>query len=99
MKRIKDLVPKYAIHPGRTLIDELQARKIKQSVFCRKHGFSTSEINYIVRGKRNINAKIAIALDEALGISAEFWMRLQAMYDLDKERIKQKKHYYFKRRK
>lgn len=98
MKKIKDLVPKYATHGGSILLDELRAKGIKQSEFCRKHGFSTTIINDIIKGKRNITAKTAIKLESALGINAEFWMRIQAMYELDKERIRQHKHFYFKRK-
>ena len=95
---LKKLIPKYAIHAGDILLDELRARNIKQSVFCRKHGFHTVELNGIIKHKRSITAKTAIKLEVALGINAEFWMRLQAMYELDQERIKQKKHHYFKKR-
>ncbi len=99
MTKIKDLIPKYATHPGAVLLDELRARNIKQSVFCRRHNLNPVILNEIIKGKRSVTAKTALQLDEALGISAEFWMRLQSMYELDKERIKQKKHFYFKNKK
>ena len=99
MKKLKNLVPKYATHGGNILLDELRARGIKQSVFCRKYGFSTTIINEIIKGKRSITAKTAIQLEAALCINAEFWMRIQAMYELDKERIRQHKHFYFKSKK
>lgn len=92
----KILIPKYATHAGKILFDELRARNIKQSVFCRKNKISTVVLNEIIKGKRSVTARTAIKLENALGISAEFWMRLQAMYEIDKERIRQKKHYYFK---
>lgn len=85
------LIPKYAVHAGEILADELKARNLRQSVFCRKHGFQYVVLNNIIKGKRSITAKTAIKLESALGINAEFWMRLQATCELDKERIRIKK--------
>ncbi|MEP6512355.1 MAG: HigA family addiction module antitoxin [Parafilimonas sp.] len=36
----------------------------------------------LIKGKRNISAKLALKLEERLGIDAGFWMRLQGAYDL-----------------
>jgi HTH-type transcriptional regulator/antitoxin HigA len=47
-----------------------------------------SHFSEILRGKRNLNASLAIKLEKALGISAEFWIRLQGEYDLAVERKK-----------
>jgi plasmid maintenance system antidote protein VapI len=40
-----------------------------------------------LRGKRDINAAIALKLEKALDISAEFWVQLQAEYDLNNPRF------------
>lgn len=37
----------------------------------------------IVSGKRAISADTALRLKRALGLSAQYWMRLQAQYDLE----------------
>jgi len=47
-----------------------------------------SHFSEVLRGKRNIKASLAIKLEKALGISAEFWIRLQGEYDLALERKK-----------
>jgi addiction module HigA family antidote len=40
-------------------------------------------INEIVLGKRSISADTALRLAKYFGTSAEFWLCLQAQYDLD----------------
>lgn len=79
---------KVILHPGEVLRDELKARKLGKSAFAMDIKVYPSQFSDILRGKRNINATLAIKLEIALGISAEFWMRLQSEYDLAMERHK-----------
>ncbi len=76
------------LHPGEVLKEELEARKLLRSVFAMEIKVYPSHFSEILRGKRNINASLAIKLEKALGISAEFWVRLQGEYDLAVERKK-----------
>ena len=39
-------------------------------------------VSAIVRGVKAIDAKTAIELEQALGIAASFWLRLEAQYRL-----------------
>ena len=91
MIRIKDVIPAFATHPGELIFDELKARNIKQRAFAESINMSYSLLNMLIKGKRNINAEIALMLEKALGIDANYWMRLQASYELDCVRIKQQK--------
>ena len=43
-------------------------------------------INEIVHRKRAVSADTALRLARLLGTSAEFWMNLQALYDLERAR-------------
>ncbi len=79
-----------AIHPGVILKEELQNREIKQKDFAEKMGVRPNVLNELLNGKRHISAQIAVKLEELLGISAEFWMRLQSHYEIDLVRIKLK---------
>ncbi len=79
------------LHPGEVLREELEARNIQKSSFAMDIKIYPSHFSYILRGKRNINASTAIKLEKALGISAEFWIRLQGEYDLAIERKKLQK--------
>ncbi len=45
-------------------------------------GIGTARSNEIVRGKRRITADDALRLARCFGTSAEFWLNLQALYDL-----------------
>lgn len=40
-------------------------------------------INEIVHGKRSVTADTALRLGRFFGMSPQFWMNLQARYDLD----------------
>ena len=63
-------------------------RNIIKSAFAMELKIYPSHFSDLLKGRRNISAAIAIKLENALGISAEFWMRLQAEYDLKIERQK-----------
>ena len=43
-------------------------------------------VNEIVKGKRGISSDTAWLLSEAFNTSPEFWLNLQAMYDLSSHR-------------
>ena len=40
-------------------------------------------INEIVHGRRSVTADTALRIGQALGMTPEFWLNLQSMYDLD----------------
>ena len=44
---------------------------------------SPRRVNEIIHGNRAITADTAIRLERVLGVSAGFWMGLQADYDLE----------------
>jgi len=44
-------------------------------------------INEIVRGRKAITAETALQLEDALGVSADFWLRLEADYQLNTARL------------
>ncbi len=76
------------LHPGEVLRTELEARKLPISAFAMDIKVYPSHFSDVLRGKRNINAALAIKLEKALGISAGFWIRMQGEYALQKERKK-----------
>lgn len=77
--------------PGEVLKEELEARNITQSAFAMEIGIYPSHFSDVLKGKRRLNASLALKLEEKLGISAEFWVGLQADYELSKERKKYSK--------
>lgn len=92
MSKINDLVPGEATHPGEILKEELEALNLSQADFAKQIGYQKSQLNEIISGKRGINADLALLLQEALNIDAEYWMNAQKLYELDVARIKQKNH-------
>ena len=82
-KTANNLVPGTLFHPGEYIKDELEARNLSQQQLAGLLQLSKSEVSLLVNGKRNISPAIAIKLEEALGISAEFWMNLQVKYEID----------------
>lgn len=86
----KNLVPAIATHPGLLLADEIEANEYSQIDFAKLIDLKRSQLNEIIKGKRNINADLALLLEKALGIDADFWMEAQKNYDLDKARIEAK---------
>jgi HTH-type transcriptional regulator/antitoxin HigA len=92
MNSKQTLVPLFSTHPGELILDEMKVRKITQLAMANQIGVHPSFLNEVIKGKRSIHAHLAIALENALGISAEYWLRLQMQYDLSKARaeLKQK---------
>ncbi|MEJ2653289.1 MAG: HigA family addiction module antitoxin [Gammaproteobacteria bacterium] len=75
------------IHPGEVLLEEfLKPMDISQNRLARAMGVPPRRINEIVHGKRAVTADTALRLAAALGTSEQFWMGLQADYDLEAAR-------------
>jgi len=77
----KKLAP---VHPGEILWEEfMQPLGLSQTRLGQDLSVSPRRINEIIHGKRSITADTALRLSRYFGTSAEFWMGLQADYDLD----------------
>ncbi len=70
------------LHPGDVLEMELVARGIKKNFAANQLGVHPSHLSDLLKHKRHISAILAIKLEVLLGISADFWMRVQSGYDL-----------------
>lgn len=75
-------LPKIATHPGEFLLDEIEARGIKQSDLAMELDLPKSTINEIIKGKKSINADIASKLENVLKIPTTFWLNAQMNYDI-----------------
>ncbi|MCF8357602.1 MAG: HigA family addiction module antidote protein [Prolixibacteraceae bacterium] len=91
MKTMNDLTPFKATHPGTLIKDEIDAiPELNQKELAIQLGLKPSFLNEVIKGKRPITADLAILLEKALGISADYWMKFQSQYEIDKSRIKEK---------
>ena len=59
--------------------------KITQYRLARQVGVDPRRVHAIVHGDRSITAETALVFSRFFGNSAEFWMRLQSQYDLERE--------------
>jgi addiction module HigA family antidote len=72
------------VHPGEILREEfMKPLGLSQTWLGRDLNVSPRRINEIVHGKRRVTADTALRLSRYFGTSAEFWLGLQADYDLD----------------
>jgi antitoxin HigA-1 len=71
------------IPPGEMLLEEfLKPLGLGQVEAARRLGISLNRLNEIVLGKRGITADTALRLGRFLKTSPQFWMRLQADWEL-----------------
>lgn len=70
------------IHPGEILGEEIVALKLSARAFARHIGVPHNAVTAILHGDRAVTAVMAIRLGRALGTSPQYWMNLQANYDL-----------------
>jgi addiction module HigA family antidote len=76
------------VHPGRILRQEfMEPAGIMQYRLAKATGLSQVQIGNIVRGRRGITAETALRLERALGVSAQTWMILQTLYDLERASV------------
>jgi antitoxin HigA-1 len=72
-----------AFHPGEMLLEEVEERKLKKNEFAKSIGLLPGNLSELFKGKRHINARLAVKLEIVLGVSAEYWLGLQSAYDLN----------------
>lgn len=74
--------PAQTFHPSFALLEECGARGWSQVELARRAGISVQYANDLLKARRGISARVAVALERAGLASAEFWMQMQASYDL-----------------
>jgi antitoxin HigA-1 len=77
---IKNGLP--AIHPGKFLQEILEEKGMSQAQFARAIGVAPMRISHIVRGARPVTAEMALLFGRAFAQSPQYWLNLQAAYDL-----------------
>lgn len=78
-------------HPGVVLEEEfLLPIGLTQVALARHLGVSAQRINELIRGKRGVTPETAWLLASAFRTTTQFWLDLQANYDLAVNRPKQK---------
>lgn len=70
------------IHPGEILADELEEIDVSPTELSRQIRVPANRISQIINGKRSITGDTALRLAHWFGTSPQFWMNLQALYDV-----------------
>jgi addiction module HigA family antidote len=72
------------VHPGEVLLEEfLKPWGLSQNRLAHHMGITTNRLNEVVRGRRGITGDTALRLARATNTTPEFWLNLQALYDLE----------------
>jgi addiction module HigA family antidote len=71
-----------ALHPGEFLTEILGELGISQAEFARTIGVSPMRISHVIKGDRPVTAELALLFGQAFKQSPQYWLNLQASYDL-----------------
>lgn len=70
-------------HPGEMLLKEfLEPAGVSQAEAAKRMRIPFQRLNSIVNERRGVSAETALLLEAFTGMTAQFWMGLQANYDL-----------------
>jgi antitoxin HigA-1 len=71
-----------AIHPGEHVAEELKELGLSAAALARNLRVPTNRVTCILNGQRSITGDMASRLAHFFGTSAEFWLKLQSIYEL-----------------
>jgi addiction module HigA family antidote len=71
-----------AIHPGEFLAEILKEYGLSQAAFARRIGVSPTRISHIINCSRPVTAELACRFGKAFGQTPQYWLNLQADFDL-----------------
>ena len=77
MKKSKTFI---ATPPGVTIEEQLADRKMNQKEFAQRMGVSEEYIGRLINGEVKLTPEIAVRLEMVLGVPAQFWNNLEAIY-------------------
>lgn len=83
--------PDYAVPPGETLLETLDAIGMSQAELAERTGRPKKTINEIIKGKAAITPETALQFERVLGTPAGFWNNLERNYQETLARINEQK--------
>ena len=69
-------------HPGQGIGDEIKELGLSVAEAAKAIGVTRQQLYRLINGECGISAEMAVRLELAIGSTADFWLRLQANYDL-----------------
>lgn len=82
--------PDYAVPPGETLKETMEARGIAKSVLANATGLPEKYVDRIIAGHAAITHSIAVRLESVTGVPAAMWDSLEQNYREQLARIEKK---------
>ena len=79
--------PDYAVAPGGTLSETLDALGMSQAELARRTELTTKHISQIVTGDAAISPSVALRLERATSVPSHFWSALEANYQAMQRRL------------
>ena len=80
IKKMQTMPP---VHPGELLRETLDELGITAYALAKSIGKAPIQISRILAGKSSISAPMARLIGASLGTTAQYWVNLQAHYDLE----------------
>lgn len=72
-----------AIPPGETIKEQLEYHEMSQKTLASRMNMSEKHICQLIQGKVQLTPDVAARLETVLGVSARFWLNLEAGYRSD----------------
>jgi len=73
-------------HPGELIGDNLDELNISITDAARGLGITRQQLHNVIAGRSAITPEMAVKLEQALGNTADTWLRMQMNYDLARVR-------------
>jgi addiction module HigA family antidote len=73
-------LPNYAVPPGETLLETIEALGMTQAELAGRTGRPKKTINEIIKGKAAITPETALQFERVLGVPTSFWNNLERNY-------------------
>jgi antitoxin HigA-1 len=81
-------MPMRPVHPGEVLAEELSELRVSAAELARQIAVPPNRISQILHARRAVTGDTAVRLGHWFDMSADFWINLQAQYDLGMARQK-----------
>ena len=72
----------FEVHPGSILKEELETRAMSGNALALALRINSGRVSEILSGKRGVSADTALRLGRYFGNDPQFWLGLQAAYEL-----------------
>lgn len=86
-----DFMPEIAIPPGETIRENMEFLGMNQEELATRLGITTKHLSNILNANATITYETALKLETVIGPSAQFWMKLETNYQLNKARLEKQK--------